>query len=226
MEPIVLDQITFNPSFEDAAKINKIRPESRSADDFGTLLEDARLIAKPKAMYMVTQVGLKDNHHVVLNGSTFSSRVLHVNLSGVHRVFPYVITCGIELYEWKMSFQDSLMQYYADMINSVALHVAIEHVISHLTKTYQLGEPSAMNPGSLEDWPINQQIPLFELVGNPEKSIGVQLSDSLLMIPNQSVSGIRFQNDSGYTNCELCPMETCPSRKARYDRDLYERKFT
>lgn len=39
------------------------------------------------------------------------------------------------------------------------------------------------------DWPLTQQQPLFTLLGDPEASIGVQLTDSLLMIPNKSLSG-------------------------------------
>ena len=136
-----------------------------------------------------------------------------------------MVTCGIELYEWKMSLDDMLTQYYAEMVNAVALYSAIEFFINHLEKTYRLGNTSSMNPGSLEDWPINEQTPLFELLGDPEKTIGVQLMESLLMVPNQSVSGIRFENEKNYTNCELCPMDGCPSRKALYDMDLYSDRY-
>lgn len=225
MESIVLDQIPFAPSFEEAAKRAKIRPGSRSENDFRALLDEARPIARPKAMYLVSQVELLGDDQVVLDGNTFNSRVLQVNLSSVQRAFPYVITCGAELHDWKMSIEDTLLQYYAELINSVALYLSIEYVISHLTKTYQLGNSSTMNPGSLEDWPLREQTTLFALLGDPEQAIGVKLLDSLLMIPNQSVSGIRFQNESDYTNCELCPMETCPSRKAPYDKDLFAHKF-
>jgi len=161
----------------------------------------------------------------LIDARVFSSRILHVNLSSIHRAFPYVVTCGTELYDWKMSFDDPLMQYYAEMVNAVALYRAIEFVISHLSETYNLGNSSTMNPGSLEDWSINEQIPLFALLGDPEQAIGVKLMESMLMIPNQSVSGIRFENEKNYTNCELCPMDGCPNRKAPYDKDLYSERY-
>ena len=225
MEAIILDQIPFEPNFEEAAKIVKLRPETRGAEDFKALLDTARPFARPKAMFKVVPVELRGEDQVVCEETIFYSRILHINLSSVQRAFPFVVTCGIELYEWKMSLDDMLTQYYAEMVNAVALYSAIEFFINHLEKTYRLGNTSSMNPGSLEDWPINEQTPLFELLGDPEKTIGVQLMESLLMVPNQSVSGIRFENEKNYTNCELCPMDGCPSRKALYDMDLYSDRY-
>ncbi len=221
MEPIILDQIPFEPNFEEAAKIVNLRPESSSAEDLKALLDAARPVAKPKAMFKVVQVEPRGENQVVCEESIFNSRILHVNLSSVHRAFPFVVTCGREMYDWKISQDDTLTQYYAEMVNAVALYSAIEFFINHLEITYRLGNTSSMNPGSLDNWPIQEQIPLFKLLGDPEKSIGVQLMDSMLMIPNQSVSGIRFENEKNYTNCELCPMDGCPSRKAPYDENLF-----
>jgi hypothetical protein len=77
-----------------------------------------------------------------------------------------------------------------------------------------------MSPGSLEDWPIEQQRPLFSLLGNVEASIGVKLNKSLLMIPRKSVSGVYFPNEVTFYNCQLCPRERCEGRKAPYTEEL------
>jgi hypothetical protein len=76
-----------------------------------------------------------------------------------------------------------------------------------------------MSPGSLEDWPISEQPKLFSLFGDTERSVGVKLTDSLLMIPRKSISGILFPSEEGFVSCRLCPRENCPSRKALYDRE-------
>ena len=81
-----------------------------------------------------------------------------------------------------------------------------------------------MNPGSLPDWPISQQRPLFDLVGKAAE-IGVHLTDSYLMRPLKSVSGILFATDVTYENCQLCPVERCPNRRAPYDPTLFDRKY-
>jgi hypothetical protein len=82
-----------------------------------------------------------------------------------------------------------------------------------------------MAPGSLEDWPIYEQRPLFDYLWDTEQAIGVRLLDSLLMDPGQTVSGIFFPTESTFESCQLCGRENCPNRKAPFDPDLYEQKF-
>ena len=80
-----------------------------------------------------------------------------------------------------------------------------------------------MNPGSLDGWPIEQQVELFNLLENKNKDLGVELTESFLMVPQKSVSGILFKSKSGYTNCKLCEMVNCPSRKSPFEPGLRER---
>jgi hypothetical protein len=82
-----------------------------------------------------------------------------------------------------------------------------------------------MSPGRLEDWPLRAQKPLFEILGDPGGEIGVRLMPSLWMLPNKSVSGVRFPTEKSFESCELCPREDCPGRKMPYDPTLYERRF-
>ena len=82
-----------------------------------------------------------------------------------------------------------------------------------------------MNPGSLPDWPIQQQRPLFQLLGDPNTAIGVELTASYLMEPNKSVSGIRFPTEERFESCMLCPRQDCPGRRSAYDPELYDQKY-
>lgn len=82
-----------------------------------------------------------------------------------------------------------------------------------------------MSPGSLEDWPVSQQSALFSLLGDTQHAIGVQLTESCLMVPTKSVSGIRFPMEDSFESCQLCPREDCPGRRAPYDEALYARRF-
>jgi hypothetical protein len=74
-----------------------------------------------------------------------------------------------------------------------------------------------MNPGSLADWPLTEQIPLFRLIGDVRQATGVYLTESLLMMPRKSVSGFDFPTESSFASCQLCPREKCPNRRAAYD---------
>lgn len=226
MDTVVLDDIPFQPKFERIAKKLRVKEGSANAEELRRLLEEAQVVARPRALYRVAYVSSRTDESVSLDGQTFKSRVLRVNLADVHRVFPYVATCGMELHEWKSSIDDMLQGYYADTINEAALSAARQALKTHLIEQYALGRTATMSPGSLEDWPIRQQRPLFALLSDPEEAIGVRLSESMLMIPSKSVSGIRFPTEENFESCQLCPREGCPSRKAPYDKDLYEKKFS
>jgi hypothetical protein len=155
----------------------------------------------------------------------FNSRVLRINLDSAHRVFPYVATCGAELWEWMNGLEDMLHRFWADAIAEMAVRVASQALDEHLAERYRPGSLSRMNPGSLGEWPIREQRALFKLLGDPEELIGVQLLKSCLMVPNKSVSGIQFPTEDGFVNCQLCPREDCPGRRAPYDPGLYGRKY-
>jgi len=226
MEPVILNDIPFNPSYEQLAEEMRVRKGSPHALDLRRLLEKAKEIARPKALYRVAPIEEKGEDHVVMNGIPFHSRVLRVNLDPVHRAFPYISTCGRELNEWKTSQEDTILNYYAGAINDIALRAARDYLQDHLRETYQLEKSSYMSPGSLKDWPLTEQRALFKLLGNPEKSIGVKLSPSLMMIPSQTVSGIRFSSEKDFQNCQLCPMQKCSHRKAAYDEELYKKQFS
>jgi hypothetical protein len=162
---------------------------------------------------------------VVVDGVTLKSRVLQVNLEKAHRVFPFLVTCGTELEAWSNSMDDVLKKYWSDAVKHMALGAARKALDKHLVGHYELGMTAVMNPGSLADWPIQEQAKLFAILGDTQAAIGVQLTDSFLMVPTKSVSGIRFPTEVSFKNCQLCPRDKCPGRAAPYDKDLYDRKY-
>jgi hypothetical protein len=224
-QPVVMDDIAFEPDLRRLMKKLRVKEETRFADQLAALVDEAKAIARPRAMCTVAYVDSRDESGAVIEGIEFHSRVLRVNLDGVHRVFPFAVTCGLELHEWMRSYDDLLLRYYADVISETALRIAAARLKAHLVRRYGLGRSSTMSPGSLEDWPIQEQRPLFDLLGDPEEAIGVCLTDSMLMIPSKSVSGIRFPVETTFESCQLCQRERCPSRKAPYDEGLYERRY-
>ncbi len=225
MEEVILNHISFQPNLSLLMKKLRLRAGSSYANELESLVRDAQAIAKPKALYRIALIETRGDDYVVVEGTRLTSRVLRVNLEQAHRVFPFVATCGMELEEWLRSIEDMLYYYWADAIAEMALRSAIRALHDHLVERYRPGHISTMSPGSLADWPIQQQRPLFALLGNPKEAIGVQLSDSLLMIPTKSVSGVRFPTEESFESCQLCPMENCPGRRAPYDESLYERKY-
>ena len=208
--PTLLSRLHIAEGSADAASVNK-------------LLDWARPIAKPKAIYDIYYLEDRSADTVTLAGVTFCSRVLSANLSQAHRAFPFIATCGKEL-EVQPNITGDMMEFYwLDEIKETVLRAAFSHLKKHLVETYRLSEISHMFTGSLEDWPLTQQKQLFSLFGDTEKKIGVTLTDSFLMTPTKSLSGIFFPTETKYEDCQLCPREGCPGRRAAYNKDLWSK---
>jgi len=220
----VLREIPFSLDVAALQQRLRIRPGSEDATEFARMVDTARRAARPKALYKESYVEHTGEDSVTLDGVTFTSRTLRMNLDGVHRVFPYVATCGRELDEMGLDGADPFRQYWLDTIKAALLSASLQYLKSHIDRTRALGKTSTMSPGAgdVGVWPIEQQRELFSLFGNVKDLIGVELTDSFLMIPNKSVSGIRFPTEVDFRSCQLCRRENCPSRSAPFDPALWE----
>jgi hypothetical protein len=186
----------------------------------GELVGTALPLIQARACYRVAYVEENRAGGVLIEGVSFRSRVMKKNLDGVGRVFPHVITIGKQLEHQVREREDLLEKYYLDGIGNLALMEARKEFENHLCSRFSLDGVSYMSPGSLEDWPIEDQGPLFALLGDVEGAVGVKLNDTFLMDPTKSVSGIYFPSSVNFMNCKLCPRENCVGRRAKYDREL------
>jgi hypothetical protein len=193
------------------------RLRAPSPEAVETLLSEALSLAEAKAAFAVAYIDEKGMDEVVIEGRRFRSRVLRKNLDGVGRVFPAVVTIGSRLEQKADESQDLLEKYYLDMIGNLILAEARSYLIRELCRRFAIETLSWMSPGSLEDWPIEEQRPLFALLGGAQATVGVQLTESLLMLPRKSVSGLFFPSETTFLSCRLCPRPRCEGRKARYD---------
>jgi hypothetical protein len=200
-------------------------PSDGLAAELEVLVAEAERVGRPRAMYRIAGVDRRDEAQTLIDGVPFASRVLAVNLAKSHQVFPYVLTCGPELQAWSDGLGDPLAQYWAETIKELSIGCATAFFLAEVEKTFHVGASSSMNPGSLPDWPLPQQAPLFRLLGDVTGAIGVTLSESFVMLPTKSVSGILFPTDSDFASCQLCPREECPNRRATYDPGLFERRY-
>ena len=225
MDLIILDNIAFE--FDIPALLKRIRVDESDplAEEIRDLAARAHEAARPKAVMKAAYIDSRGPDFIMVDGVKLTSKVLARNTETVHRVFPYVITCGTEIEAWSKSLGDPLLQFYSDAIKEAALRAAIAKAWKHMETVFGLGKVSTMNPGSLKDWPLEEQRPLFKILGKGIEAIGVTLTDSCLMLPVKTVSGLRFPTETTYENCQLCPREVCPGRRAPYDKKLAKDKY-
>ena len=221
----ILDQITFEINFESLSRKLRIKNGSRYVKELEKLAAEAKSIARPKALYKTAFIESNQQQKVQIDNQVFESRILAEKLENSRRVFIYLATCGRELEEWAASQNDMLYRYWADTLNEMALKKAYQTLSAHLTQKYHLKKYATMSPGRLEDWPITNQKPLFELFETNNQKIGVELTESFLMTPVKTISGICFPTETVFESCQLCPREKCPDRKVAFDEKLYQAQY-
>lgn len=221
----VLKNIPVNLELEAVLKKLHMRNKGENVErSVQEVIDMARPVARPKAVYDVSYVENKNGDSLDIGGIRFTGRVLGKNLAKVARVFPYVVTCGRELEEIEIPSGEFIKTYYLDQIKEVILSLARTYLEDYLKRKYALGKMSRMGPGtgSIDDWPLTQQKELFSIFGNVEELIGVTLTDKCLMFPIKSTSGIYFPTEVTFVSCQLCPREKCIGRKADYSPEMAE----
>ena len=196
-------------------------------DDIIEVYQSALEVAKPVAVFAPFPIDDRDGA-IWLNGVKLDEPFVHIMLSGSSVVVPYVASCGKEIDAWSKAYDgDCFEQFVADTIKQLCLEVVCKRLFGEVReKHFSTGFISTINPGSICEWPTSSQPLLFDIIGNVTDDIGVVLSDSCLMIPSKSWSGIMFRTDQEFHNCQLCPKLDCPNRKAPYGGSVSRGRFS
>jgi hypothetical protein len=220
----LLTEIPFELDVPALRKRVHLVPDSREAIEFEQLAQVARAVGRPKAGYREAFIDAKGEATVTIQGVTFRSRMLRSNLEHAHRVFPFLVTCGRELDQASPQGDDFLQEFWWDQIKGELLDAARKQLTEDLDRGYRLPKTSAMYPGSGDAtvWPIEQQRELFTLLGDIPRQLGVELTDTCLMIPNKTVSGICFPTEVDFRSCQVCQRAVCPNRAAAFDQALWD----
>jgi hypothetical protein len=223
----IIDNIPLDLKTEDVMESLKLGKKGPSmGDTVREILEKVMPVAKPKALYKESYIGRRGESTVEIDGVVFRSTILMKNLENAEKVFPYVVTAGRELEGIKNYKEDMMKMFLYDAVKELILERAFYFFEDYLKRRYALGLISHMNPGSLNDWPISQQKYLFQLFGDVEALVGVRLTQSYLMDPIKSVSGICFPTEISFQSCMLCKRESCHKRKAKYDPEMEKQYMT
>jgi len=217
MERFLLDSIPVTATLEEIIG-TLVLEEEEDIDLVSGLFAKARELARPKALYKVAYVENIQSPQVTIDGITFTSDVLADNMEGVHRVFAYICTCGAEVDDWSHLEKDYVVSLWLDIIKERFLYDAGNHLRDYIKEQYGLDILSSINPGSgsVENWPITQQNQLFSLIGSVTEETGVRLTESCLMLPTKSTSGLFYGSSTEFVNCLLCQRKNCSNRRAEY----------
>ena len=159
---------------------------------------------------------------IVNNNTTFNcGSIISSQLRGIEGLIVFTATLGRNYDQWFKSLFDSgdpLKGYIADLIGSVTVEAAVDILEDRITNdlsNYDTNCSNRYSPGYC-DWDVSEQKKLFSFL--PEKFCGIELTESSLMVPIKSVSGIigfgTLIKKKAYA-CQICTQENCYLNKMK-----------
>lgn len=158
----------------------------------------------------------KENYSITVADTRLSlGRQIYVNLKDAEILIAFVCTAGQGFGDRMIAMSQhglSMEGYLADLLGSLTVEYAMDLIQENLRKEFgQQGRniSNRYSPGYC-DWPVSDQAFLFSLF--PKDFCGITLTQSSMMIPVKSVSGIiGAGKDLKYYEykCETCSSKDC-----------------
>jgi len=229
---IVLDVATFTPSFRDMG-VDRALVESDlgyrdgEAPDMIRELIDEILPLIPAHIALQCGYGILPAGSITLaddsvsfNGLQFATGpIITSQLKRSTSLALFVSTAGPRLEQWSgtlMAEGDMMRGYIVDAIASEYVEQAsvwLEKQIAGHVASSGWKMTNRYSPGYC-DWPVSEQHKLFSLL--PERFCGITLTESALMVPIKSLSGIIGLGPDvkrGAFQCNICDLKDCFRRR-------------
>ncbi len=191
-------------------------PDERTVSVVERLLADASKLARPNYCYAVMYGSLEGDALTMSDHVFHLGRIISRQLAGAEAYAIFIATVGWKYENWRKE-GDLLNAYIADALGSVIAERCADRMEADLQASIEkLGwrRTNRFSPGYCE-WHVSEQQLLIPLFGNPNPC-GVTLTESSLMQPVKSVSGIiGLGRDVSYRDysCQLCQLSHCFRRK-------------
>jgi len=164
----------------------------------------------------------KETHSLTVEGIPLDiQKIIFHQIKTADKVAVFVCTAGPKIGDWSrqlMAEGDLMKGYIVDVVGSTVVEEAMDRVQEALTQSMKANDLKISNrysPGYCH-WSVSEQHKLFSLL--PQQFCGVTLTDTALMHPMKSVSGIigiganiRFNS---YT-CHICDSHNCIYRNRK-----------
>jgi hypothetical protein len=223
---------TFEKSF-DTEKVLRLmgakrgrRPSNSTQRRIKNLKPDLKKLLKPSLDYRRFALDSVDGKSIQLaDGTRFSSRKLAKAVGNAEEIYCFIATVGPKIDEEiqrLMKEKRYADAYVLDAVGSISAEDVVEKYYRHIAqKAEKEGRAVTLrfSPGYC-DWPLEQQRLLFATFSD-RTPVGVSLSQSCLMSPRKSVSGLFGILPSGtsgvdptYNPCVMCRKHDCIARRS------------
>ncbi len=223
---------TFEKSF-DTEKVLRLmgakrgkRPSTSTQRRIKNLKPDVHKLLKPKLDFRRFALDGVDCKSIKLaDGTHFKSHKLAKAVGNAEEIYCFIATVGSKIDEEiqrlmrERRYADA---YVLDAVGSISAENVVEQYYQHMAeKSKKEGRAVTLrfSPGYC-DWPLEQQRLLFATFTD-RTPVGVSLSQSFLMSPRKSVSGVfgilppgTSGADPAYNPCVTCCKHDCIARRS------------
>ena len=191
-------------------------PDRPFLDMIDVMLDELSGFCMPEYGYVVLPGKRIDNVNLQIAGTMLQpGKIITSSLREADHFAVFVATVGKEFDRWNRTIQpqdDIVRAYFADSLGSVLAEACVTVMLGkmeHDMAEQDMFVSNSYSPGYC-DWMLIEQQKLFSFF--PERFCSVTLTDSCLMLPVKSISGIvgigKDVKKRRYS-CEICTMTHC-----------------
>jgi cobalamin-dependent methionine synthase I len=220
----VSDQIDINRQevLSNIGYGDEYQPSARILSLVNDYIENYHDFMAPSYSYTIRDIeSIQGNRIAIGDSIILESKVIARLLERCQKIAVFALTIGNQLEEMVAYLAENGLVLQATVLDAIGSGAAekmadyVEDRIRRLAKIEGLVTSWRFSPGYC-DWEVSQQKMVFQALNGD--SAGIRLTESLLMIPRKSVSGIigiglPNRNIENYNPCHTCKKEDCPGRR-------------
>lgn len=181
------------------------------------VLAQTKRICKPRILYRICNGQVLTPLHIEVGGVNFRpGKIITDSLVGSELFCLFVATAGREFEEFRHAYKESgdcVREFIADSVGSVLAEACVANIEQRLDHDLTVPHTLPYSPGYC-GWRITEQHLLFGML--PDRPCGIELTESSLMFPIKSVSGIigiGSRVERKPYGCAICGNKTCYKRR-------------
>lgn len=183
------------------------------------VLKETARVCKPRILYGICPGHVVPPNRILADGTEFrTGKIIADSLEGTERFCLFAATAGREFETFRHTYReigDCVREFIADAIGSVVAEACVSQIEHKLDIEGLKPHTYPYSPGYC-GWRVSEQQLLFGLL--PPHPCGIELTDSSLMYPIKSVSGIigiGSQVVRKPYGCAICRNANCYKRRSK-----------
>ena len=212
--------ISIEQVFCDIGYARDFEPSARLVALVTKCVERAQQFVRPSYSYVIGDIESVCGSQVMLeDGVTFQSNVLAQLLVRAEKAAVFVLTIGHHLEDKANQLARDGLMLQATVLDAIGSQLTgrladlVVDEIDDLARAQGFAISRRFSPGYC-DWDVSQQKMLFRVLKS--SCAGIELTDSCLMVPRKSLSGvigIGYDDVAKYNPCPACDRYCCVGRR-------------